>query len=169
MIRYCLVAFGMLILWSGTALAEGRCPPGYFPTGGADVGWYSCAPMGPAPEADGEALQPPDDGPEWETRWGAIAIGKEGLGAAADMPSENKARKAALAKCRATETKDPKSCKLFTYYNQCAVIAWGDTGYVIQAASDLQAASSTGIRKCSNKHQGCEIYYSDCTYPRKIN
>lgn len=30
------------------ALAEGNCPPGYFPVGGGDAGWEGCAPMGDA-------------------------------------------------------------------------------------------------------------------------
>lgn len=34
-----------------SALAEGRCPPGYYPTGGGDAGWLGCAPMGPMEEA----------------------------------------------------------------------------------------------------------------------
>lgn len=47
----------MLLLCSvaviGTVRAEGRCPPGMFPTGGGGAGWEGCAPMGPG-ESDEE-------------------------------------------------------------------------------------------------------------------
>ena len=36
----------ILLLGAGSSWAEGRCPPGYFPTGGGNAGWDGCAPMG---------------------------------------------------------------------------------------------------------------------------
>lgn len=39
-----LAPFALLALAS-PALAEGNCPPGYFPTGGGNAGWVGCAPM----------------------------------------------------------------------------------------------------------------------------
>lgn len=166
--RYLLPVLLSLGLFPGLLQAEGRCPPGYYPTGGGNSGWEACAPMGPISDESAES-PPPETGPEWETRWGAIAIGKEGLGSAVDMSSEKQAKKIALSKCKASDTSDPSSCKLFTYHNQCAVIAWGQSGYVIQAGVDLQTASSIGMKKCSSKHQDCEIFYSNCTYPRRLN
>lgn len=38
--------------FSSLANAEGRCPPGYYPTGGGNAGWEACAPMGPIEQAD---------------------------------------------------------------------------------------------------------------------
>lgn len=34
------------------AHAEGRCPPGFYPTGGGTAGWLGCAPMGPMEEEE---------------------------------------------------------------------------------------------------------------------
>lgn len=47
--------FLLLAMLASVALwAEGRCPPGFFPTGGGNAGWLGCAPMGPgAGEAEG--------------------------------------------------------------------------------------------------------------------
>ncbi len=45
--------------FQGSARAEGRCPPGYYPTGGGDAGWLACAPMGPVEEQEA-----PDSGPD---------------------------------------------------------------------------------------------------------
>lgn len=44
---------------STMARAEGRCPPGFYPTGGGTTGWLSCAPMGPIED---EAEPEPDGG-----------------------------------------------------------------------------------------------------------
>lgn len=55
-----LVSLGFFHL----AFAEGRCPPGYFPTGGGTAGWAGCAPMGPmssGPSPDDRPRPPPYD------------------------------------------------------------------------------------------------------------
>lgn len=41
----CLATLVAAFALSAPAHAEGRCPPGYFPTGGGDAGWLGCAPM----------------------------------------------------------------------------------------------------------------------------
>ncbi len=43
--------FFCTFLLSTQAQAEGRCPPGFYPTGSAEAGWYGCAPMGPAEDS----------------------------------------------------------------------------------------------------------------------
>lgn len=50
------------LMASAPASAEGRCPPGFFPTGGNDAGWLACAPMGPMEEAGGEEDMGTDHG-----------------------------------------------------------------------------------------------------------
>lgn len=53
-----LVGAGLLFAQFGAwspAQAEGRCPPGFYPTGGAEAGWYGCAPMGPMEAEEGPA------------------------------------------------------------------------------------------------------------------
>lgn len=157
--------FCCLISMASLVHAEGRCPPGYFEIGGPDV--LGCAPM-TGPQRDDEPVEN-NDGPEWQPRWGAIAIGGGGWGAVRDMPSERQAKKAATKQCKKTANGDAAKCsKAFSYYNQCAVIAWGATGYVLQGAIDLPTASSIGMKKCSKDHAECEIFYSGCSYPKRI-
>ena len=52
-----LAAFAALLslsmMGAVPAKAEGRCPPGYFPTGGGSAGWEGCAPMGPMDDGGG--------------------------------------------------------------------------------------------------------------------
>lgn len=43
---------------ASVARAEGRCPPGFYPTGSEAAGWLGCAPMGPTSEEE-----PAEDGP----------------------------------------------------------------------------------------------------------
>jgi hypothetical protein len=88
----------LLCVWlclSGYAYAEGRCPEGYFPIGGA-MPAEKAVPMGL--NTDGGADQPSTElaSAEWETRWGAIAAGGGGWGAFTDMRSESQAKKAAV-------------------------------------------------------------------------
>jgi len=42
----------LLMAGAGVVHAEGRCPPGMFPTGGGNAGWEGCAPMGPGESED---------------------------------------------------------------------------------------------------------------------
>lgn len=50
--RLGVLFIGLLVILLDTppAQAEGRCPPGYYPTGGGTAGWLGCAPMGPIEE-----------------------------------------------------------------------------------------------------------------------
>ena len=107
--------------------------------------------------------------PVWETRWGAIATGDGGLGAVTDMRSERQAKKAAIKQCKATANGGGPNCKAFSYYNQCAVIAWGSTGYILQRAENISTASSLGMQKCNSQYQECEIFYSGCSYAKRVN
>lgn len=51
----------LLMTGAGVVRAEGRCPPGMFPTGGGDAGWEGCAPMGP-----GESEEEWQAAPAWQ-------------------------------------------------------------------------------------------------------
>ncbi len=67
-------------------------------------------------------------------RWGAIAYGGGGFGAAKDMATLGKAKKAALRECR--ESGGGKQCKVaMSYSNQCAAYAIGDDDSVGVARS----------------------------------
>jgi hypothetical protein len=99
--------------------AEGRCPPGYYPTGGGSAGWEACAPMGP------ESSSEPDSGSDednsqparlWEDRWGSVAIGEAALGAATDQISKEAAEKIALRQCRASARNNADTCSISLSY-----------------------------------------------------
>lgn len=141
------------------------CPPGYVPWQG--IGVTGCAPTGGGNESSG-SLQPADPGPQWQTRWGAIAIGGSGgFGAVGNMISKRQAEKVAMKQCKA-RAKSLPACQVFSYYNQCAVVAWGATGYTVQGAANVDRASQLAMKDCSGRTADCQVYYSDCSYPQPV-
>lgn len=63
----------LLLAFSASAYAEGRCPPGQYPIGGHGVG--GCAPI---PGAGDGSLKTPQPAGKWIKTWGAISVSPEG-------------------------------------------------------------------------------------------
>jgi Domain of unknown function (DUF4189) len=143
----------------GTELsAEGNCPPGYYQTGATD--YVGCAPL---PGQGGTA--PPDPGPEWATRWGAIATANGAFGTANNLSSARKAEKTALNRCKANGGKD---CKInLSFGNQCAALAWGTASNYVEPAADILLAENGALKSCGEVTQDCKIFYSACSYPER--
>ena len=162
------VALVVLIvgLPSNPVHAENRCHEGFMPWRIPIESANDCVQI-PGYNDHEEPRAP--SGRVWATRWGAIAIGDTssggGVGAAGDMKSENAARKSAIKKCQATD--GGESCKsgIFTYYNECAVVAWGSNGYAIRSANMLGLAGEAALSSCSQLYKECKIFYSDCSLP----
>lgn len=96
-----------LCLFTCTVSAEGNCPNGYYPIGGGNSGWQGCAPM-----STGDAGNPPDPGPQWATRWGAIAVDgdKGSFGGVEGQRSKGAAKKdQPLASAARTAASDARS------------------------------------------------------------
>lgn len=143
------------------ARAEGgACPPGFYPQNGPGV-------LGCAPTPDGGAASPAP-GPQWATRWGAIATdgANTAFGAASDMPRKRAAQKEALTRCKAD---GGASCRVdLVYYNQCAVMITGDSKYLSQGAESVRVATEVGLKRCNELDAGCRVYYSGCSLPVRI-
>jgi Domain of unknown function (DUF4189) len=152
-----------LMLASGYAHAEGNCPEGYYPYNATGV-QVACAPI---PGYGGNS-QPADPGPSWETRWGAIAAGGGGFGAQDGMSSKRRAHRAAMHACK--ESGGGKSCKvLFSYYNQCGAIAWGDNAKAGWAgAPELDQSKNNALKECSSRTTNCKLFHSGCSYPQQV-
>jgi Domain of unknown function (DUF4189) len=148
---------GMLCL-HGTAKAEGRCPPGYYPTGGNDAGWLGCAPMGPI-EQD-EPNDEPDQGPPPAPDvYMAVVAHRDtsALWTTSGYDSRAAAEKAALRACG----------KLMN--NGCYVWWWGVNDFTVAVARDVaglffvegdinrDAARSKVLTACQAQTLGCEI------------
>ncbi len=110
-------------------------------------------------------------GPEWESRWGAIAIGSTasggGIGVASDMKNRRAAEKTALRQCRSSG--GGKTCRIeLAYANQCGVIVWGDTYFETESAETADKAETEASKVCDRQTSNCRLYYANCSYPVRI-
>jgi hypothetical protein len=154
---------------SGFAWAEGGCPSGMIPYRGTDIS--SCGPIPAGYYSDSDS---DDDVPQsvasparWMTTWGAIAAdaASASLGTVVGMPSEQEARRAALAQCRA---KGGEKCEVdLAYHNQCAVMILGSKTYNTASAQTIERATLLGMKTCNADDTNCRVYYSDCSLARR--
>ncbi len=154
--------FISLFLLSDSVFAEGGCPPGSYPANPPATN--VCNPL-PDSGNNNQVQQSLPRG-RWQTRWGAIAIGSgetgDGIGLVRNKTSKKAAEQAAILQCR--NSGGGVGCEpAFTYYNQCAVIAWGDTRPFLQGAESLEIASKLAMDRCIAKDKNCKIVYTDCT------
>lgn len=155
----------VLLCATRTASAEGGCPEGLYPIGGGNGGWTSCAPI-PGNESSPNAAV--ESGPQWATRWGAIAVdGNSGsFGGVDGLPSKRKAEKMAIRNCKKN---GGQRCEVLgAYYDQCGAMAWGATKVTSYRSADLSEASSKALETCSQASNSCKVYYSGCSYPVRV-
>jgi hypothetical protein len=147
-----------------SAQDETGCPNGETATGPRSP----ANPLGCVPNPQAQNNQPAQPRGRWEARWGSIAIGSTsnggGVGFSTNMIAKRQANKVALAACKADGGGGKCSVKL-SYYNQCAVIAWGDTQYVAQSKESIDAATQLAISRCSKVTTNCKIVYAECSLP----
>jgi Domain of unknown function (DUF4189) len=110
-------------------------------------------------------------GPEWASRWGAIAIGSTasggGIGVSSDTKSRRVAEKAALNQCR--KNGGGQACHIeLAYANQCGVIVWGDSYFETASAETAEDAEAEASKACSLQTSHCKLYYANCSYPARI-
>ena len=89
------------------------------------------------------------------------------VGVASSQSTKRKAESTAMAQCKA---RGGKACKVrLAYHNQCAVIAWGDGGSVVQSAASTEIASGLAMKLCQQDGDaGCRIWYSDCSMAKRV-
>jgi len=143
------------------------CPPGTVPQQG--TGWQGCAPV----PGTGASAPPRSEHQDiWMDRWGAIVVdtsprGSIGFTSATDMKNKAQAEKAALKSCR---KKGGAKCEVvIAYYNQCAVLIWGDRTISTSGAPSEAQAKQRGIDKCTRADDtNCELVYSGCSLPQHV-
>jgi hypothetical protein len=160
----------VILLCSRVALAQ-SCPEGYFEVGGGNAGFTGCAPIynsdlsssGPT-----YSPSPPNPGPRWQFRWGAIAVdGLKGKFAGADgFTTPSKAKKAAIKRCKKN---GGKSCEtIIEYHNQCGALVWGDNQYAGFYGALIDEVTSRAMKSCNSLTLNCKIYYTGCSYPVEV-
>lgn len=150
-----LVLAGYVLFPVDLKAEGGTCPLGYYLHNMPGV--MGCAPI-PGYGGGGSPLDP---GPQWETRWGAIATSCSGYAAASDQSSKRKARKEALRKCKAAGY---SRCKIsLEYYNQCGALAWGESYMATCGASELEQAEALAIKSCEERSANCKVIIMHAT------
>lgn len=138
------------------------------PMGIPSQGNPACIPPDIFFNTPGNAQPPELPGPQWQTRWGAIAAGGGGFGASVNMPSKRKAVKQAIQSCK--DSGGGGKCTLMiSYYNQCSAVAWGDGSYSASArAGRVELAQQLAMDACAEQTTNCKVFYSQCSYPARI-
>jgi hypothetical protein len=157
---------GLFVVFANPALAQ--CPAGT-----PSAGNPQCIPPSAWPQ-NAPAQQAVPAGPSWRLTWGAIAVALStgDIGTSVGKPNKRKAEREALDRCAENGASDCKKL-LFSYENQCAVIAWptvlGQGANVItQGGPTVEVATDLALRSCeggSGNRMGCKIVYSECTKP----
>ena len=169
--KFCLQSTAMIafLLLGNTALAEGNCPPGYFPIGGQGV--QGCAPMGGSSGQGSAGLPPPPPSPtgEWIKTWGALAKSRDSdlVGASNGERTKALAERVAVERCSAEGASD---CRVnFTYMNQCMAYAIPVSGRgmaMLSKGPSRKDAHAEALKHCRDDSGAkCDITYSACSEP----
>jgi Domain of unknown function (DUF4189) len=150
--------------------AENGCPAGFLPWRVPIESANDCVAISEDSEEEARLTSNTPAAPKWVSRWGAIAIGSTagggGVGAVADQGNRRKAESAAVKRCR--DTGGGKRCELFTYYDECAAVAWGSRAYAIRSAASVELASRAALDYCAGLTDGCRIFYTACSLPKPV-
>jgi Domain of unknown function (DUF4189) len=153
--------------WCSDSIAQ-SCGVGFIQEGGQ--GYILCVPV--------ESYYPPQNepstqtqtvsGPQWSTRWGAIAYdGKAGrFGGKEGFDNKRKAEKAAIKECKKN---GGSACKIVTsYYNQCGAMAWGNNLMTASRGPDYDVTIQQAVTSCNKNSTNCQAYYAGCSLPVEI-
>lgn len=150
----------VIVLACGCIHAEGGCPEGEYPQQGP--GWRTCVPIPGAASGDRQLTY------RWKNNWGAIAAdtATASLGATTTAPSENEAKLAAVADCKA---KGGSTCEvLITVRNACMAMVVGASRLHVKGGSTKTDAEGKSMTSCNDQDKNCTLYYSACSAPEKV-
>ena len=124
-------------------------------------------------QQQGEQQQPSAPPAKWVDRWGAVAIGGDAghpaiIGLSENMASRGSAESTALTKCKSQRGGETCSIKQ-SYANQCVALAWGNTGGGgVAVGRNTNEAQKKSLVLCSKNAPDCEVLYTDCSMPVRI-
>jgi len=148
------------LLWNG--LAQAQCPPGMYAFQFAPNQPSSCAPI----PGNGNQQTPQQPAPQWERRWGAVAIDspKAVMGVAVDKRSKREASLAAASDC---ERQGGADCEIEAAYdNQCVAVITSNDSHNTPIALTVDQAVAIGMKTCRDAgRSNCRVYYSACSLP----
>lgn len=158
-----LIVFFAVSQMSREAIAEGGCPNGQYPQQGP--GWNSCVPI-PGSNGSQPGLSTPPV--VWEDHWQALATDtpKGILGISTGMLTADDAESAALSDCK---SKGGSACSLeISFVNGCIAMVVGKSRKNVRGAKTKLEAEKAAISQCQSNDSGCQIYYSACSLPTRL-
>ena len=162
----------LLVLWGTSVEAWAQqCAPGQTPypyqyTPNGPVTWQCQGSPTLSPSQNAAPPSPPAE--RWLDRYGSIASDADrGIyESVREMTSVASAEQAALANCK---LKGGRKCEvLLTYRNGCAAIVFGDTVYLAQTGSTVEAANQKALSQCSAATTNCRVEWNVCSLPMRI-
>ncbi|WP_084621574.1 DUF4189 domain-containing protein [Luteibacter yeojuensis] len=154
---FLLAAAGTVL--SMAAPAEQGCPPGQIPHGGTNMS--TC---GPIPGQQ----QPANPDPAWVPQWQAIAGDAQAavLGTSRGKKDSAEAQQAALIDCT---SKGGSRCKIyFTQGNGCLSMVTGARQIWTDGGATQSQADGGALAKCKGGDSSCQVYYSSCNLPVRV-
>jgi hypothetical protein len=155
-----LIGTILLLVWSSFVHSQQNCE--WRPEGPLGPAWYQPGGGVACNNNTPQSVAPPV---RWATRWGAIAVNTQtgALGSGAGRQTRGYAKQAALANCG-------DGCKIeLTYRNQCAALASGERFHASASAATIEEASQLAMKECGKGGvRDCEITYSECSLPERI-
>ena len=160
-----LAAFVATLFLMGYSNSWAQCAPGV-----PSAGNPACIPpnQSNSPYYQGGQTQAPPPAVVWADRWGAVAVDQTtgDAGTVENRASKTEAENKALSDCSSTGA---QSCKvILTYHNQCAAVAFSNGGSGVARAPTSAQAEQLAIESCG-KGSACQIVYSKCSLPTRIN
>lgn len=150
-------------------LASAQCESG----GGINTGGGNCTPP-TAPGMPGYAnsasvTSSSQTRVKWAEQWGAIVIDETtgDTGTIKGRASKSEAVRDATRDC---EMYGATHCELMVaYYNQCAAIATTHHRFSWGRAGTEEQAKQEAVRSCETDSSQCEVAYSACSLPKRID
>src|SRR4051794_28182730 len=122
----------------------------------------------PGYEGGATAVNPVVNAP-YLTQWGAIAIDDVAgrAGAVTGRATEAAAKREALDDCKA---KGGSQCRIsLAYDNECAAVAWMPGYRSSSSAPTVEEAKNDALSRCNRGSGSCQIVYSACSLPRRVD
>jgi hypothetical protein len=157
---------GLVLLFALSSIAHAQQNCEWRPEGPLGPAWYQPGGSGACNNNSSQSVAAP---PRWASRWGAIAISSSTghVGTSAGKISKSEAKHAAMQDCG--DQDGIPDCKVnLSYSNACAAYAWGGGRAGTGSAPSTEEASARALNECSKKGKDCQLYYSECSLPERI-
>lgn len=157
-------------LWTMSTVAHAQAYPCSGPGPGEVVvgqtqGGQGIAPIPLCQRVDQPQSPPP---PQWESRWGAITTDVQHgvVGSSTGELNASAAEQRAITDCK---TKGGKDCQVqISFSNGCGVMLVGKKTFNLNMGETEAIATQKAMQTCSANDTDCQVYFSICSPPARL-